>query len=84
MTTLAASPSTQMFQQPSRGTLILRYLRRNKSLTIGLAILLFLTLFTVVGYATVPVTKLAYPLSVKPKQPPDPLCIFDAKKTIGK
>ena len=55
--------------QPSRSTLILRYLRRNKGLTVGLLILLLLVLFTVYGQATADLTN-AYPISVKSKQPP--------------
>lgn len=55
--------------QPSRMTLFLRYLRRNKSLVFGLLILLFLVGFTVIGLLTVN-TKHAYPLSVRSKQPP--------------
>ena len=59
----------QDIQRPSRLTLLLGYLRRNKSLAIGLIILLGLVLFTVVGMLTVD-TSNAYPLSVKSKQPP--------------
>lgn len=55
--------------QPSRLTLLLRYLRRNKSLAIGLFIVLLLVLFTATGMATVDLND-AYPLSVKTKQPP--------------
>jgi peptide/nickel transport system permease protein len=55
--------------QPSRITLILRYLRRNKGLTIGLFILLLLVIFTLYGLATADL-KHAYPISVKSKQPP--------------
>ncbi|HXD11423.1 MAG TPA: ABC transporter permease [Anaerolineales bacterium] len=55
--------------QPSRLTLVLRYLRRNKGLAIGLFILLLLVIFTVYGSATADLTH-AYPLSVKSKQPP--------------
>ena len=67
MTTLAlAQPEVR---QPSRLTLILRYLRRNKSLAIGLLIILGLTLFTVIGLATIN-PKNAYPLSVRSKQAP--------------
>jgi len=55
--------------QPSRITLILRYLRRNKTLAVGLFILLLLVIFTVYGVATADL-KHAYPLSVKSKQPP--------------
>jgi len=55
--------------QPSRLTLFLRYLRRNKSLAVGLFILLLLVIFTVYGLATVDLNH-AYPISVKSKQPP--------------
>jgi peptide/nickel transport system permease protein len=76
--------SVTAVEQPSRTTLMLRYLRRNKSLGVGLVILLFLTLFSVVGTLTVDTSKLAYPLAVRPKQPPNPLCLFDNTKKIGK
>ncbi|RLT34521.1 MAG: ABC transporter permease [Chloroflexi bacterium] len=46
-----------------------RYLRRNKSLAVGLLILLLLVLFTANGLATVDAEN-AYPLSVKTKQVP--------------
>lgn len=55
--------------QPSRLRLLLRYLRRNKSLAIGLLIMLVLIIFTATGLATVNPDD-AYPLSVKSKQPP--------------
>jgi peptide/nickel transport system permease protein len=55
--------------QPSRLTLVLRYLRRNKGLAIGSFILLLLVIFTVYGQLTTNL-KHAYPLSVKSKQPP--------------
>jgi len=71
-----ASPQAQTrperYQQPSRLTLTLRYLRRNKSLVLGLAIAIGLTLFTIIGSLTIDTEKLAYPLAVKPKQPPSP------------
>ncbi len=67
MTTLAISQPEVI--HPSRLTLLLRYLRRNKSLTIGLLIILLLTAFTVVGFLTLNLED-AYPLSVKAKQPP--------------
>jgi peptide/nickel transport system permease protein len=74
MTTLSvpspAGPGAPSYQQPSRNTLILRYLRRNKSLALGLGIVLFLTLFTIIGEITVDTDKRAYPLAVKSKQPP--------------
>jgi peptide/nickel transport system permease protein len=55
--------------QPSSLILVLRYLRRNKGLAIGLFILLLLVIFTVYGLATADL-KHAYPISVKSKQPP--------------
>lgn len=58
------------YVHPSRWTLTARYLRRNKSLVVGLLIILGLTLFTVVGSLTIDTEKRAYPLAVKPKQPP--------------
>ncbi|GIV85745.1 MAG: hypothetical protein KatS3mg052_2752 [Candidatus Roseilinea sp.] len=58
------------YEQPSRLTLVWRYLRRNKSLVLGLAIVIALTLFTVIGSLTIDTAKRAYPLAVKPKQPP--------------
>ena len=68
MTTIAI-PQTQQIQRPSRLTVVLRYLRRNPSLAIGLTIMLLLVAFTVIGLLTVN-TKHAYPLSVRSKQPP--------------
>ncbi len=56
-------------RRPGRLTLVLRYLRRNKSLAIGLFILFLLIAFTVIGLLTIN-TKNAYPLSVRSKQPP--------------
>jgi peptide/nickel transport system permease protein len=79
-----AQPMSRESLQPSRATLIFRYLRRNKSLVVGILLLLFLTLFAVIGSLTVNVDKLAYPLAVRPKQPPNPQCLFDATKKIGK
>ena len=49
---------------------MLRYLRRNKSLGFGILIVVILTLFTVIGSASIDTKKRAYPLAVKPKQPP--------------
>jgi len=66
--TAIAIPQPQV-QQPSRLTLVLRYLRRNKSLAIGLFILFLLIAFTVIGLLTVN-PKNAYPLAVRSKQPP--------------
>ena len=56
-------------RQPGRLTLLLRYLRRNKSLSVGLVILLLLIAFTVIGLLTID-PKQAYPLTVRSKQPP--------------
>jgi peptide/nickel transport system permease protein len=67
MTTIAI-PQTEV-RQPGRLSLLLRYLRRNKSLLIGLIILLLLVAFTVIGLLTID-PKTAYPLSVRSKQPP--------------
>jgi peptide/nickel transport system permease protein len=64
----SSAPAT--FQQPSRSTLFWRYLRRNKSLAVGLLIVLALTLFTVIGSATIDTNKRAYPLAVRSKQAP--------------
>src|SRR6476619_436515 len=68
MTTVAIS-QTQQIKQPSRLTLVVRYLRRNPSLAIGLLIIFLLVAFTVIGLLTLN-TKNAYPLSVRTKQPP--------------
>ena len=67
MTTLALSQPEVI--QPGRLTLLFRYLRRNKSLAIGLFLVLLLTTFTVIGMLTLDKSR-AYPLSVKTKQPP--------------
>lgn len=75
MTQIAAvgpKPDAQevRYEQPSRLTLTWRYLRRNKSLVFGLAIVIALTLFTVIGSLTIDTEKRAYPLAVRPRQPP--------------
>lgn len=69
MATTTAIPQAAVPLQPSRLTLILRYLRRNPSMVAGLLILLFLVGFTVIGLLTID-PKAAYPLAVKSKQPP--------------
>jgi peptide/nickel transport system permease protein len=70
MSTLALSPrAEQRVERPGRFVLLLRYLRRNKGLAFGVAILLGLVAFTVIGLMTVDV-KQAYPLSVAAKKPP--------------
>ena len=55
--------------QPSRVRLVLNYLRRNKSLTIGLLIMLGLIAFTLIGLMLID-TKDAYPLSAPARKPP--------------
>ena len=57
------------FSQPSRIRLLLRYLRRNKGLAIGLILVFLLAAFTIIGLMVIDQGD-AYPLSVKPKQPP--------------
>ena len=56
-------------EMPSRLRLGLRYIRRNKSLAIGLVVLISLIAFTVIGQIVIN-PKHAYPLSAIPKQPP--------------
>lgn len=56
-------------EQPSSLTLLLRYLRRNKGLAVGLVILLGLILFTVIGLIVIN-PKQAYPLAVATRKPP--------------
>lgn len=65
----SASLSQSAIEQPNKLTLLFRYLRRNPSLAFGLLILLFLVIFTVHGLLTIN-PKDAYPLAVRPKQPP--------------
>lgn len=69
MATVALPPSTTVDLQPNRATLFGRYLRRNKSLVVGVLILIFLAGFTISGFLTRDL-KTAYPLTVKSKQPP--------------
>jgi peptide/nickel transport system permease protein len=64
-----AIPSTKP-AGPSQKTLMLRYLRRNKSLVVGLVLLVFLLLFAIGGSLIIDTKKLAYPLAVAPLQPP--------------
>ncbi len=58
-----------MALQPSRYWLAMHYIRRNKSLAIGLVILLLLIGFTAIGFLTIN-PKHAYPLSAATRQPP--------------
>ena len=66
-----AQPQAQTieFHQPSRIRLWLRYLRRNKGLAIGLVMVFLISAFTIIGLMVIDQGD-AYPLSVKPKQPP--------------
>ncbi len=65
----SVSLNQNLIKRPGRLVLLGRYLRRNPSLTIGLAIMLGLTIFTVYGLLTIN-PKDAYPLAVRPQQPP--------------
>jgi peptide/nickel transport system permease protein len=67
MANVALSP--EEFRQQSNLVLFLRYLRRNLSLGIGLAILLMLVLFTLIGFLIID-PKDAYPLGAIPRRPP--------------
>lgn len=69
MANIAMTPEQHSIQQPSSIILVLRYLRRNKGLALGVIILLGLTLFTVIGLLVIN-PKHAYPLSAALKQPP--------------
>ena len=55
--------------RPSRFWLVLRYIRRNKSLAIGLVILFFLIAFTAIGFMVIN-PKHAYPLSAAARKAP--------------
>jgi peptide/nickel transport system permease protein len=55
--------------RPSRLALAVRYTKRNKSLAVGLAILLFLIAFTAIGFMVID-PKHAYPLSAAAKKAP--------------
>ena len=69
MTATVLLPVPDAILRPSRSVLVLRYLRRNKGLAIGLIVLLLLVAFTVIGFLTVNV-KHAYPLAAPTKRPP--------------
>ncbi len=69
MASITATAPEASVQQPGRITLLLRYLNRNRGLAIGLAILIGLILFTVIGLMTIN-PKHAYPLAAATKQPP--------------
>ncbi len=61
--------TVSMSLRPSRFWMAMRYIRRNKSLAIGLAILLFLIAFTLIGFLTIN-PRHAYPLSAATRQAP--------------
>jgi peptide/nickel transport system permease protein len=63
-----ALPTTEI-RQPGNVVLVLRYLRRNWGLGLGLLVLLLLVLFTVVGFLIID-PKDAYPLAAPTKRPP--------------
>ncbi|MGV8832130.1 MAG: ABC transporter permease [Devosia sp.] len=69
MANITMSSQDETIDQPSRIVLVLRYLRRNKGLALGVIILLGLFLFTVIGLMVIN-PKHAYPLSAAFKQPP--------------
>jgi peptide/nickel transport system permease protein len=69
MTAIVLLPVPDAILRPSRSVLVLRYLRRNKGLAVGLIVLLLLVAFTVIGFLTVDV-KHAYPLAAPTKRPP--------------
>ncbi|MDB5505366.1 MAG: Peptide/nickel transport system permease protein [Devosia sp.] len=69
MTTVSISSEPGEVRQPGAFMLMLRYLRRNKGLAFGIAILIGLTLFTVIGLLVIN-PKHAYPLSAGLKLPP--------------
>jgi peptide/nickel transport system permease protein len=74
MTHIALSePQAQPLEivQLSRLRLLLRYFRRNMSLTVGLVMIILLAAFTIIGMLTIDQAD-AYPLAVRPKQPPSP------------
>jgi peptide/nickel transport system permease protein len=67
---LAAPSATN--KNPGRWTLVGRYLRRNKSLSAGLVLLILLLIFSIGGSLVLDTATLAYPLAVMPLQPPGP------------
>ncbi|MCS7056005.1 MAG: ABC transporter permease [Thermoflexales bacterium] len=65
-------PAQQTSGQPNRWILILRYMRRNKSLVVGLAMLAFLLIFSIGGSLLIDTSTRAYPLAAPAVQPPSP------------
>lgn len=76
MASIALAPLDAQQAQTFGGfALTLRYLRRNKSLGIGLIVLLLLVAFTVIGFFAVDPGN-AYPLSAPGKRPPSAQYLF--------
>lgn len=69
----------QMSREPGRAINVLHYLRRNRSLLVGSAILLGLLLFVIVGHLTVDVEE-ARPLSVRSLKSPSQELPFGSDK----
>ena len=69
MTIAIALSNSDEVRQPGRLALLFRYLKRNKSLAIGLVVMLLLVAFTVIGFLLVD-PKDAYPLAAATKKPP--------------
>lgn len=70
MASLAASPTAARPVRMSRTTGFLRYLRRNPSLGIGLALLIFLITLSTAGRLVIDRKKDAYPLGAPASKPP--------------
>lgn len=66
---MADMTDTTMMRMPGRLTLMFRYVRRNKSLAIGLCILLFLIAFTAIGFLLID-PRDAYPLRAATRRAP--------------
>jgi peptide/nickel transport system permease protein len=81
---LVVQPAAAMVErptlaEPSRLTNVLRYTRRNRSLVVGLGLLLILLLFVIIGHLTVDVSE-ARPLSVRSLKPPSRELPFGSDK----
>jgi peptide/nickel transport system permease protein len=63
------SPAIPTFRQPTRLLLLTRYVRRNKSLAIGLYVLFLLVAFTGIGMLVINPDD-AYPLAAATRKPP--------------
>lgn len=69
MTDMTAQAVPEGPRQMSRARLMLRYIGRNKSLAVGLTVMLLLIAFTLIGFMIID-PRDAYPLSAATKQPP--------------